>query len=157
MIKIISVGKIKDKALKSLIDDYVKRIGPFSSIELIEVKDFNTKDEENESLIKIVKEKEAELILSKIKDTDFVCLMDLHGKEYDSLQFSKSLENKQMISKNIVYVIAGSYGYGESVYKRANEKICLSKLTFPHQIVRLLLVEQIYRAYKIINNHSYHK
>ena len=158
MIKIICVGKIKEKSLINLIDEYKKRITKFSKIDIIEVKDFSDYENNNESLIDIVKEKEGELLLRHIKDDDTVILIDLHGKHLDSLEFAKNLDKSLIEKRNdLVYVIAGSNGFGKNIYKRANNRICFSKLTFPHNIVRLLLLEQIYRSYKIINNQIYHK
>lgn len=157
MIKVIAVGKIKDSSLQKLINEYLKRIKPFTNIEIIEVKDFNTKDENNLSQIKLVMQEEAKQVISKLKATDYKILVDLHGLEYDSIAFSNKLEKIQTNNKNIVFIIGGSYGFDDSLRNISNEYFCLSKLTFPHQLVRLLLLEQIYRSFKIKNNHNYHK
>lgn len=158
MIKLIAVGKIKEKALATSIADYHTRIKPYSKIEIIEIKDLVNYAEDQIALNIEVKEKEAQAILKSINDRDTVILIDLHGEQLDSLQFARTFEkclaNNQ---KDICFVIAGSLGFGESILRRANERICLSKLTFPHQIVRLLVLEQIYRAYKINKNEIYHK
>lgn len=158
MIKILCVGKVKEKSMISLIDEYKKRLTKFTKIEIIEVKDFSDYENNNESLIDIVKDKEGELLLKFIKDDDMVILLDLHGNSLDSYEFAKHLDKSLIEKRNdLIYVIAGSNGFGKNIYSRANYKICLSKLTFPHNFVRLLLLEQLFRAYKINNNQIYHK
>lgn len=151
MIKIICVGKIKEKYLKEAIADYYNRIKKYTNIQIIEVMDEKIDSE------KVTKRKEGERILSNIKDKDYVIAMDLEGKEYTSLEFAKVINDTFVINSNIVFVIAGSVGYDEEVLKRANKRISFSKLTFPHQLFRVLLLEQIYRSYKINNNENYHK
>lgn len=152
MIKIIGVGKIKDKHLQSLIDDYIKKISRYHKIEVIEVKDEPIKDNPKDVL-----DKEALRVLSKIKDNDYVILLDLHGKESDSVSFSKKIDKLFITNSNIDFVIGGSLGLGEELIKRANDRLKLSEMTFLHTITRLILVEQIYRAFKILNNETYHK
>ncbi|MGB4614246.1 MAG: 23S rRNA (pseudouridine(1915)-N(3))-methyltransferase RlmH [Erysipelotrichaceae bacterium] len=155
MIKIIAVGKIKEKSLKKLIDDYVKRISYYSSVKIIEVNDEpNSKKTQDE----IIKNIEGQRVLKHIKDNDYVYLLDLNGKEYDSLSFSKSIDDVMTYkSSDIVFVIGGSLGLSDELIKRSDIRWKLSNCTFPHQIVRLLLVEQIYRAFSILNNLPYHK
>lgn len=152
MIKIIGVGKIKDKHLQSLIDDYIKKISRYHKIEVIEVKDDPIKDNSKDVL-----DKEALRVLSKIKDNDYVILLDLHGKESDSVSFSKKIDKLFITNSNIDFVIGGSLGLGEELIKRANDRLKLSEMTFLHTMTRLILVEQIYRAFKILNNETYHK
>ena len=155
MIKIIAVGKIKEKSLKKLIDDYVKRISYYSNVKIIEVSDEPNSKKTQEELIKNI---EGQRVLKHIKDNDYVYLLDLNGKEYDSLSFSKSIDDVMTYkSSDIVFVIGGSLGLSDELIKRSNIRWKLSNSTFPHQIVRLLLVEQIYRAFSILNNLPYHK
>ena len=155
MIKIIAVGKIKEKSLKKLIDDYVERISYYSNVKIIEVSDEPNSKKTQEELIKNI---EGQRVLKHIKDNDYVYLLDLNGKEYDSLSFSKSIDDVMTYkSSDIVFVIGVSLGLSDELIKRSNIRWKLSNSTFPHQIVRLLLVEQIYRAFSILNNLPYHK
>lgn len=156
MIKLIVVGKIKEKALESLIQDYIKRIQPFSKISIEEIKDEANYEDEAKNLQSLMKE--SQVILSKITKDDHVILLELRGKLIDSIELSEHM-NKAMTygSKNIVFVIGGSLGVHEELRQRANSLWKLSANTFPHGIVRLLVLEQIYRAFKILNNQTYHK
>ena len=153
MIKIIAVGRIKEKAQVTLIDEYLKRIKPLHKIEVIELNKSKHQDKEVEKII----EDESKRILEKVKDTDWVILLDLKGQNIDSVKLSQHIEKNLNTGKNIAFIIGGSHGVGESIKKRSNFMWQLSALTFPHQLVRLMLVEQIYRAFTIINKHSYHK
>ncbi len=153
MIKIIAVGRIKEKAQVTLIDEYLKRIKPLHKIEVIELNKSKHQDKEVEKII----EDESKRILEKVKDTDWVILLDLKGQNIDSVKLSQHIEKNLNTGKNIAFIIGGSHGVGESIKKRSNFMWQLSALTFPHQLVRLMLVEQIYRAFTIINKHPYHK
>lgn len=158
MIKVISVGKVKEKAMLSLIDEYKKRLSAYTKVELIEVKDEHIPANNSEADNVIAMKKEGERVLSKIKDNDVVIALDLHGKSMDSESFAKLLEDKQTYeSSTLVFVIAGSLGYSNELISRANVRIKLSDFTFPHQMVKLLLMEQVYRAFMIRNNQTYHK
>lgn len=158
MIKIVCVGKIKEKSLKDLIDEYFKRIHIFSNIEIIEIKDISIPKKSSDLINEDIKNKEGIEVLKKINDKDYVILLDLKGKEFDSIEISKKIDEIQTnISSNICFVIGGSLGVSDELIKRANIRWCLSKCTFPHQVVRLLVVEQIYRSFTILNNTSYHK
>lgn len=153
MIKILAIGKIKDKSLQSLINDYQDRISHFDKLSILELKDYPGEGNPNQAI-----EIEGESILAKISNQDYVILLDLHGKNYDSIQFAANLDKiYSTASTSIIFVIGGSYGLSEKLRERSNMKFKLSDLTFPHQITRLLLLEQIYRAFKINNNHTYHK
>ena len=157
MIKIVAVGKIKEKGMNLLIQEYVKRLQAFTKIEVIEVSDEAT-SATSAAMEQQIKEKEGERILAKIKDSEYVILLDLWGKMYDSVTFSKHIEQLQTYgNSNLTFVIAGSLGPGENVYQRVNERWKLSDLTFTHQMTRVLILEQIYRAYMIRNNSPYHK
>ena len=156
MIKLIVVGKIKEKALESLIQDYIKRIQPFSKILIEEIKDEPNYEDGAKNLQSLLKE--SQLILSKITKDDQDILLDLRGKLIDSIELSGHMDKAMTYgSKNIVFVIGGSLGVHEDVRQRANILRKLSANTFPHGIVRLLVLEQIYRAFKILNNQRYHK
>ena len=156
MIKLIVVGKIKETALESLIQDYIKRIQPFSKILVEEIKDEPNYEDEAKNLQSLIKE--SQLILSKITKDDHVILLELRGKLIDSIELSEHMDKAMTYgSKNIVFVIGGSLGVHEDVRQRANILWKLSANTFPHGIVRLLVLEQIYRAFKILNNQTYHK
>ena len=152
-ISVISVGNIKEKYMQELISDYKKRISKYAQIDLVELKDESNKINEN-----VVKELEGERILSSIKDGFYVVLLDLKGEALDSVALSRKIDEISTYhSSKIAFVIGGSYGVSESVKKRANYKISFSKLTFPHQLIRGMLLEQIYRSFKILNNETYHK
>lgn len=152
MIKIVCVGKVKDNNLKALIDDYTKKINHYHKIEVCEVKDEPIKDNE-----KNVLDIEATRVLDKIANDEFVILMDLHGKSIDSESLAKKIDKIFISNSKICFVIGGSLGLGETLIKRANERIKLSDLTFLHQMTRLILLEQIYRSFKILNHETYHK
>lgn len=151
MINIVAVGKIKEKALTSLIEEYVKRISGYTKILITEVAD--EANDRND-----VKEIEGQRILKQIKDDAYVILLDLQGKEIDSVQFSKLIQDINTYhASNITFVIGGSLGVSEQVRKRADYRLKISEMTFPHNLARLIILEQIYRAYKIANNETYHK
>lgn len=157
MIHLISVGKNKDKALQSLEKEYIKRLSGFTKIQVTEVKDEANDHTERENEMRLIKVKEGQRVLSKIKDNDFVILLDLHGAMMDSLQFSKTMETWKQKNANLTFVIAGSLGPSEELVKRSQVRWKLSDLTFTHLMTRILVLEQIYRAYMIENGRSYHK
>lgn len=158
MMKVIAVGKIKENSLQKLIVEYVKRIKSYHKIEIIEVEDQRISKNSNDSLDQKIKEEEALRLTGKIKDNDYVILFDLHGQSYDSFTFSQLLEKAMVHTQgSIVFVIGGSLGLGNSILQRANVRVKLSAFTFTHQHVRLLVLEQIYRAFKIMHNETYHK
>ena len=154
MISIVAVGKIKEKSLSQLIEEYKKRIGAYSKIEIIEVS-----DEPNDRLSdEKVKEIEGQRIIKQLKKDSYVILLSLKGKQMDSIKFSGEIEKINTYnSSHITFVIGGSVGVSEQVEQRADLLLKLSEMTFPHNIARLLILEQIYRAYKILNNETYHK
>lgn len=152
-INVISVGTVKEKYLQEMIQDYKKRISKYAQIDLIELKDESNKINEN-----VVKELEGDRILSSIKDGFYVVLLDLDGVMLDSVSLSKKIDEiSTYYSSKIAFVIGGSFGVSEAVKKRANFKLSFSKLTFPHQLIKGVLLEQIYRSFKILNNETYHK
>lgn len=144
MIQILCVGKIKESYLNELINDYAKRISRYHKIEIIEVKDSNI-------------EQEAILLSKYIKPNDFVIAMALEGKMYDSVEMAKLIDNTFNGYGTIDFVIGGSYGLANDIKKRANLLVSMSKMTFPHGLFRGILLEQIYRTFKINNNETYHK
>ena len=157
-ITIISVGKLKEKYLKLAIDEYAKRLGRYCKLDIIELPDEKTPDNASEKEELQIKDKEGELILSKIKDNMYVIAMDLQGEMKTSEQFAKQLSNLALSGdSNVAFIIGGSLGLSDDVKKRANYKLCFSKMTFPHQLFKLILLEQIYRTYRINNNEPYHK
>lgn len=157
MITLLCVGKNKEKALCQLENEYVKRIQPFSKLQVMEVKDESNVHMERDKEAELIREKEGKRILEKIRPQDFVILLDLHGKMLDSISFSNQLESWFMKSSDLVFVIAGSLGPSNDLVKRANVRWKLSDLTFTHLMTRILVLEQIYRAFMIQNGRSYHK
>lgn len=151
MLKIITVGSIKEKYLKDGIAEYLKRLKKYTAIELVEVKD--------EGLVEIEKAKllEGEKIKKHISSKDYIITLEIDGKMLTSEEFSTKIDKTLVDNSNIVFIIGGSYGISDDIKNISNFKLSFSKMTFPHQLFRLILLEQIYRAYKIMNNESYHK
>ncbi len=157
-IKIVAVGKLKDPSLIELSKEYVKRISTYAKVEIIEVadeKEPNNPSPNDELNCRI---KEGERLLSKIKDNEYVFLLDLVAPQFDSIEFSNKIDKLMTNGKStITFVIGGSTGLSDDVRKRANERISLSKMTFTHLMTRVLVLEQLYRAFTIINHKIYHK
>ena len=151
MIKIITIGSIKEKYLKEAIDEYKKRISKYTNLEIIELKDEGLVEESKAMKL------EAEKIEKHLNDKDYIITLEIEGKEYNSVEFAEKLRNIQIENSNIVFIIGGSYGLADSIKDKAKMHLSFSKMTFPHQLFRVLLLEQIYRAFKINNNESYHK
>ena len=157
-IKIIAVGKIKENYLKEGIEEYLIRLKPYAKVEIIEVPDSKVKDSPNDFDINKVKNEEGKRILDKIKSDEVVINLDLNKKELDSVEFAHFLQSKiENGGASVTFVIGGSYGLSDEIKERANASISLSKMTFLHQMTRLILLEQIYRSFKILNNETYHK
>ena len=157
-IKIICVGKLKEKYLRDGILEYKKRLSSYTHFEIIEVSD--EKIPQNASLAQedIVKKKESQRIIDKIKPQDYIILLDVNAKQMDSITFSKKIESLMIEGKSsLVFVIGGSLGHSEEIKKMAHLRLSFSEMTFPHQLMRLILIEQIYRAFKIMKNETYHK
>ena len=156
-IKIYCIGKIKEQYLKDGINEYLKRILPYSNIEIVEVNDSKVKDNPNQSDIEKAKNEEGERVLKLLKN-DYLIGLDMNKQEFKSEEFAVFLDKKLVEGgSNISFVIGGSYGLSEALKNRCNTSISLSKMTFLHQMTRLILLEQIYRAFKILNNETYHK
>ena len=154
-IKIVCVGKIKENYLNQGISEYIKRLSGYCSLEIIEVKDEKIGSNTTEDKIR---EMESNRILEKINEKDYLVLLDLRGKELNSEEFASKIDN--LISSGVgsyCFVIGGSLGVSETLRKKADFLLCFSKFTFTHQMIRMLLLEQIYRAFKINNNETYHK
>lgn len=150
---LLLVGKTTNKHFTVCIDDYVSRIGHYMPFELQIVPELkNTKNLSQSQQ----KEREGELILRQIQESDHVVLLDEHGREYRSIEFADWLQRRSQTARRLLFVVGGPYGFSDEVYKRANERISLSKMTFSHQMVRLIFTEQIYRACTIIKGEPYH-
>lgn len=150
---LLLVGKTTNKHFTACIDDYVSRIGHYMPFELQIVPELkNTKNLSQSQQ----KEREGELILRQIQESDHVVLLDEHGREYRSIEFADWLQRRSQTTRRLLFVVGGPYGFSDAVYKRANERISLSKMTFSHQMIRLIFTEQIYRACTIIKGEPYH-
>lgn len=158
MIRILAVGKIKEKANKDLIGEYVKRLTPYVKLEITEVDEVTLPKNASDADVEILKFKESEKILSQISSSHHVILLDLDGKNLNSTSFSDYIFRQYVDGKSdITFVIGGSHGVSETMRRHADFRLKLSEMTFPHQLARLILLEQIYRAYKIHFNEPYHK
>ena len=156
-INIICVGKIKEKYLKDAIQEYSKRLSKYCKLSIIEIPDESIPDNVNDKMSNIIKEIEGKKILSHIKNS-YIIALDLKGTQYTSEGFSNKINNISLnFNSNISFIIGGSLGLSNEVVNSSNELLCFSKMTFPHQLIRVFLLEQIYRAFKILNNESYHK
>ena len=154
-IRIIALGKIKEKFLKEGIGEFMKRLVPYTSVEIVELSPIEIKDE---NLTEKILMEEGIKILSLIKDNSYVITLEIIGKQLSSEEFAHTIRNISTSGiSDLVFVIGSSYGLAQNVSNRANLKISLSKMTFLHQFTRLILVEQIYRAFKILSNEKYHK
>ena len=157
-ITILTVGKIKEKYLKDAISEYSKRLSKYCKLEIIEVADEKTPDNASEVVEEGIRNKEGERLLKYIKDDAFVITLEINGKLLTSEELSDKI-NKLGVggTSHIIFVIGGSIGLGKEVLKRSNFALSFSKMTFPHQLMRVILLEQVYRSYRIINNEPYHK
>ena len=150
---LVLVGRTVDKHFEAGINDYVARIGHYMPFELVTIPELrNTKNLSEEQQ----KTAEGELILKQLQAQDTVVLLDEHGKELRSMEFARWLEQKRNTARRLVFVIGGPYGFSEAIYARANEQLSLSRMTFSHQMVRLVFTEQLYRAFTILKGESYH-
>ena len=150
MITIITIGKIKEKYIKDGIEDYLKRLSKYTKVELIELEDESF---DKTKTLKI----EAEKILKKINSKSYIITLEIEGKELTSVELSNLIDNTLNNYSDITFIIGGSYGLDDSIKNISNYKLSFSKMTFPHQLFRLLFLEQLYRSFKILNNEQYHK
>lgn len=157
-ITIVSVGKLKEKYLKMGIDEYVKRLGGYAKMELMEVPDEKAPEQLSEAEMEIVKKKEGERILAKLSPDTYVIALAINGKMKTSEEMAADIESLMTYGKSkIAFVIGGSLGLHDDVLKRADEKQSFGKMTLPHQLMKLVLIEQIYRSFRIIKGEPYHK
>lgn len=157
-ITLITVGKIKEKYFRDAIDEYGKRLSRYCKLDIVEVADEKTPDKASEIVEDQIKQKEAERILKFVKEDAYCIALAIEGKKMDSVTLSKHLDQLAISGKsNVCFVIGGSLGLHKSVLQRADEKLSFSDMTFPHQLMRVILLEQIYRCYRIINGEPYHK
>lgn len=156
-INIICVGKLKENYLKEASLEYSKRLSKYCNLNIIEISDEKLPNKINNSIISEIKEKECNKILNNIKKDSYTIALDLKGKQYKSEEFSNKIENITVNGfSTINFIIGGTLGLTEELLKKSNELICFSKMTFPHQLIRVFLLEQLFRGFKISNNETYH-
>lgn len=156
-IQIICIGKLKESYLKSAIDEYSKRLSRYCKLDILELSDEKIPEKLNISLSNEIKAKECNNIIRHIKKDSYIIALDLQGKQLTSEQFSSEIEKISMTSSNLTFIIGGSLGLTNDLLNKCHEKICFSKMTFPHQLIRVFLLEQIFRAFKISNGETYHR
>lgn len=157
-ITLITVGKIKEKYLKDAIDEYCKRLSKYCKLEIVEVADEKTPDHASETFEDTIRSKEGERILKNIRDDMYVITLEIAGKMLTSEELADKIDTLGIQGESsIAFVIGGSIGLGKEVLKRSDYALSFSKMTFPHQLIRVILLEQIYRSYRIINGEPYHK
>lgn len=157
-IKITAVGKLKEKYLKEALEEYTKRLSRYTKITILELTDEKTPENASEKEEEIIKKTEGERILKSIEDGSYVIALDLKGKMLSSVEFSSIISDLGVQGKsNVNFIIGGSLGLSTEVLKRADYKLCFSKMTFPHQLFRVMLLEQIYRGFRIMKGEPYHK
>ena len=157
-ITILCVGKIKESFYREAIEEYAKRLSRYCKLDIVEVADEKTPDKASETLREQIMEKEAERLLPRLEEGAYVCTLEIQGKRYTSEAFAKDIDTVGLSGQShIIYVIVGSQALHEKVRKRADMAISFSDMTFPHQLMRVILCEQIYRAYRIICGEPYHK
>ena len=158
IITLVAVGKVKEGYFRDAIAEYQKRLSRYCRLELIEVADEKTPDKAPVALENLIKQKEAERILKNVKEDSYCIALAIDGKKYDSVALSKHFDGLALSGKSsIVFVIGGSLGLHQDVLKRADETLSFSDMTFPHQLMRVILLEQLYRCYRISNHEPYHK
>ena len=153
----VCIGKIKEKFFKDAIDEYSKRLSKYCKLNIVELPDEKIPEKINTNIENDIKSKECTNMINHIKKDSYIICLDLTGKEFSSEQFSKKIEDISMESSQITFVIGGSLGLNQEILSLANQKICFSKMTFPHQLIRVFLLEQIFRAFKISNGETYHR
>ena len=157
-ITLLTVGKIKEKFLRDAIAEYSKRLSKYCKLEIIEVADEKTPDHASEVVEKSIRDKEGERLMRYIRDDDYVITLEIGGKMLDSVAFSRQLENLGVRGQShISFVMGRSFGLCDALVKRSDYALSFSKMTFPHQLMRVILLEQIYRSYRIMTNQPYHK
>ncbi|HIU51302.1 MAG TPA: 23S rRNA (pseudouridine(1915)-N(3))-methyltransferase RlmH [Candidatus Merdicola faecigallinarum] len=156
-IHIITVGKLKESFFRDAVAEYSKRLSKYCNLTITEISDEKLPDKINANLIDSIKQKEGQKILSSIKKDSYIICLDLHGKEFTSEEFSKKIDSIALnYNSSITFVIGGTLGLDSQVLSYCQEKVCFSKLTFPHQLIRIFLLEQLFRAFKISHHETYH-
>ena len=157
-INILCVGKIKEEFWKDAINEYSKRLSKYCNFNIIEVQDSKVPDKVSPAMEKQIKDEEASRMLNLVKKDTYLICLDLKGKEYTSPEFSEKIQKLAVEgNSNITFVIGGTLGLGDEILKLSKEKICFSKMTFPHQLIRIFLMEQLFRGFKIANGETYHR
>lgn len=157
-ITILAVGKIKEKFYRQAIEEFEKRLSRYCKLEIVEVADEKTPDHASEAEELLIKEKEGQRLLKHVRDDAWICALAINGKILDSVELSEKIESLGVSgTSHIIFVIGGSLGLAEQVLKRADYLLSFSKMTFPHQLMRVILLEQIYRSYRILSKQPYHK
>ena len=157
-INVICVGKLKEKYLKDAVLEYSKRLSKYCNLNIIEISDEKLPNKINNSIIDEIKEKECRKILNNIKKDSYIISLDLKGKEYSSEEFSTKIQDITIKGfSSITFIIGGTLGITNEILNKSNELICFSKMTFPHQLIRVFLLEQIFRGFKIAHNETYHR
>ena len=156
-INIICIGKIKENFFKDAINEYSKRLSKYCNLNIIELSDEKLPSKLNDKIIDNIKNIEGKKILSHLKKDSYKICLDLHGKQFSSEEFSSKIDSISLnYNSSITFIIGGTLGISSEVLNYADEKICFSKMTFPHQLIRVFLLEQLFRAFKISNNETYH-
>ena len=156
-INILCIGKIKENFFKNAIDEYSKRLSKYCKLNILELPDEKLPNKTNINIENEIKTKECNNIINHLKKDSYIISLDLKGKSFSSEEFSKEIEKISMVSSQITFIIGGSLGLTENVLNLSNQRICFSKMTFPHQLIRIFLLEQLFRAFKISNGETYHK
>ena len=156
-INIVCIGKIKEKYLRDALDEYSKRLSRYCKLSFLELSDEKIPDKINDNLANEIKSKECNNIINHLKKDSYLIALDLNGKEFTSEEFSKKIDNLSMENSHLTFIIGGSLGLTKELLDMCNLKICFSKMTFPHQLIRVFLLEQIFRAFKIQKGETYHR
>lgn len=156
-IQIVCIGKLKEMYLKSAIDEYSKRLSRYCKLDFLELPDEKIPEKVNIKLSSEIRSKECNRILAHIKKDSYIMALDLKGKQFTSEEFSSEIETISMTSSHITFIIGGSLGLTNELLDKCHQKICFSKMTFPHQLIRVFLLEQLFRAFKIANGETYHR
>lgn len=156
-INVICIGKIKENYLKNAIEEYSKRLSKYCKLTITELPDEKIPDKLNNSLENDIKTKECNNIINHIKKYSYIIALDLNGKQFTSEEFSKKIENLSMENSNLTFIIGGSLGLTKKLLDMCDLKVCFSKMTFPHQLIRVFLLEQVFRAFKIQKGETYHR
>ncbi len=156
-INVICIGKLKEKFFKDAVLEYSKRLSKYCKLNILELTDEKIPNNANDTINREIKNKECEKIISHLKRDSYIICLDLKGKEYSSEQFSAKLDSLSMQTSSITFIIGGSLGLTDELLSIANESVCFSKMTFPHQLIRVFLLEQLFRAFKISCGETYHR